>query len=121
MRSSYEESKGPYRGNRGGGDRGRGGGDRGGKGGHSGFASGPRESLVSRTPPGAIKLISNHFKLRVLNSGTITLYSIDFGVITGDKSRMAEAIRNCSKTIEAIVGKFAYHSGHIFALNGLVG
>ena len=83
----FEESKGPgrggYKGGGRGGERGGRGGDRGGRGGdrggRGGFASAPRQSLVSTTRPGAISLISNHFKLRVMNKGTITSYSVDFG------------------------------------------
>lgn len=108
-----EETKGPGRrpqtggggysgAGRGGGDRGgrggRGGGDRGGRGGgQSGFGSAPH-SLVSNTPPGAIKLISNHFKLRVVNMGTISLYSVDFGetISRTEQYLMRESIRNCS-------------------------
>ena len=80
MVESFEETKGHYKG-RGGGRGGRGN-DRGGRGGGRGggdFGKRPQQSLVSNTPPGAISLISNHFKLRVKNFGTISLYSIDFG------------------------------------------
>ena len=82
MVESFEETKGHKKGrggygaNRGygsgrGGDRGgRGGGrggDRGGRGG-GGFGSAPKQAqLVSSTPPGAINLLTNHFKLRVKN------------------------------------------------------
>lgn len=128
MVERFEETKGPYKGkggHRGGGDRGGRGGDRGGRGGRGGgnFESGPRQSLVSNTPPGAISLITNHFKMRVKQKGNISLYTIDFGATIDrkDMHRMREAVKNCSKHLEKTIGKFIYHSGHIFAMQGQVG
>ena len=78
---------------------------------------------MSTTPPGAIKLISNHYKLRVKNSGEVSLYSIDFGetIQRNDAYRMKEAVGNCAKKLQDIIGRFIYHSGHIFAMTGQVG
>jgi hypothetical protein len=74
--------------------------------------------LVSTTRPGAISLISNHFKLRVINKGTITMYSVDFGAKIGpdEKFRRYEAVRNCTTKLNDIVGKFIYNSGLIFSM-----
>lgn len=126
----YEESKGParssgrggYQGGRGG-DRGGRGGDRGGRGGRGGFGSEPRQSIVSNTPPGAIKLITNHFKMRVKNSGTISMYTIDFGPTIGlnEPFKMREAAMTCSGVLEKTIGRCFYHAGHIFAMQGEVG
>lgn len=68
-------------------------------------------------------MISNHFKLRVKNFGEISLYVIDFGetIPLNDAYRMKEAVGNCAKKLQDIIGRFIYHSGHIFAMTGQVG
>ena len=77
--------------------------------------------MVSTTRPGAISLISNHFKLRVVNKGTIYMYSVDFGgkekTSVDEQFRRREAVRNCAGALEKkILGKFIYHSGLIFTM-----
>lgn len=63
-------------------------------------------------------MISNHFKLRVKNYGTISLYTIDFGatIQQQDNYTMREAVKNCSKALEATIGRFMYYSGHIYGM-----
>lgn len=61
--------------------------------------------------------------MRVKQKGNISLYTIDFGATIDrkDMHRMREAVKNCSKVLEKTIGKFIYHSGHIFAMQGQVG
>jgi hypothetical protein len=61
--------------------------------------------------------------MRVKNYGTISLYTIDFGasIKQNEIFKMREAVKNCSSQLQKVIGKFIYHSGHIFAMQGAVG
>ena len=60
-------------------------------------------------------MISNHFKLKIKNSGLVHLYSIDFGTLT-DTDYEREAMRSCYDALKMILGNFIYCSKHVFAL-----
>lgn len=61
--------------------------------------------------------------MRVRNHGTISLYAIDFGetIKQNEVYKMRTAVKNCSSVIEKTIGRFIYHSGIIFAMQGAVG
>lgn len=79
--------------------------------------------MVSNTKPGAINLITNHFKLRVKNYGTVAMYSIDFGqnIDRADVYAMKEAVKNCQRVLEKNIGLCMYFNGHVFSMTGMLG